>query len=241
MRKILGIISALAAALLCGISASAATVNIKNEDILSETQLQSVIDYASDVSEETGWNIDIYVTDGIYINSEGQAENYCISSFESDFGHDADGVFFLCDTEWVYLITSGRATDYISWSECEHTARLGNDYYKTDIVKSINVVLDGVRTEYLEGPDGGFDLTKGFLFGVVIGGVIIAAILITVHTTYKTYAKPMVNNYLNAATLNFGQRRDVFITRTVTSHTVSSGSHGGHGGGGGHHGGGGRR
>ena len=247
MRKLTAIITAFAASVICVISASAASVNIWNDDILSDEEEQAVVSYADDVSAETGWNIDIYVTDGIDVY-EDELYRYCIDSFERDFGYDADGVMFLCDTDYTYLITSGRATDYISINECEYVARSGNDYYGTDNVKSITTVLDGVRIQYETGIDSGnsgFDLTGGIVVGIVLAAIIVAVILISVHTGYKTYAQPVTNNYLNAGSLRFNRREDRFIRRSVTRVPVGEGggSHGGpsHGGGGDHHGGGGHR
>lgn len=247
MRKLTAIITAFAASVICGISASAASVNIWNDDILSAEEEQAVVSYADDVSAETGWNIDIYVTDGIDVY-EDELYRYCIDSFERDFGYDADGVLFLCDTDYTYLIASGRAADYISINESEYVARSGNDYYGTDNVKSITTVLDGVRIQYETGIDSGnsgFDLTGGIVVGIVLAAIIVAVILISVHTGYKTYAQPVTNNYLNAGSLRFNRREDKFIRRSVTRVPVGEGggSHGGspHGGGDGHHGGGGHR
>lgn len=258
MRKLTAIITAFAASVICGISASAASVNIWNDDILSAEEEQAVVSYADDVSAETGWNIDIYVTDGIDVY-EDELYRYCIDSFERDFGYDADGVLFLCDTDYTYLITSGRATDYISINECEYVARSGNDYYGTDNVKSITTVLDGVRLQYEMGIDsgsgghadhgaydnsdynnngvydygaydsGGFDLTGGIVVGIVLAAIIVAVILISVHTGYKTYAQPVTNNYLNAGSLRFNRREDKFIRRSVTRVPVGEGG-GSHGG-----------
>lgn len=257
MRKLTAIITALAASLICGISASAASVNIWNENILSAEEEQAVAEYADDVSAESGWNIDIYVTDGIDVY-EDELYRYCVDSFERDFGYDADGVLFLCDTDYTYLITSGRATDYISMNECDYVARSGNDYYGTDNVKSITTVLDGIRIQYETGIDVGgnynnsrFDLGGGIVLGVVLAAVIVAVILISVHNGYKAYAQPVTNNYHNAGTLRFNRREDRFVHRSVTRTPIGDGGgphHGGprggggfHGGGGGHHGGGGHR
>lgn len=245
LRKLTAIITAFAASVICGISASAASVNIWNDDILSAEEEQAVAEYADDVSAETGWNIDIYVTDGIDVY-EDELYRYCVDSYERDFGYDADGVLFLCDIDYTYLITSGRATDYISMNECEYVARSGNDYYGTDNVKSITTVLDGVRIQYETGIDsgnGGFDLTGGIVVGIVLAAIIVAVILISVHTGYKTYAQPVTNNYLNAGSLRFKRREDRFIRRSVTRTPVGEGggTHGGSPHGGGHHGGGGHR
>lgn len=243
MRKLTAIITAFAASVICGISASAASVNIWNDDILSAEEEQAVVEYADDVSAETGWNIDIYVTDGIDVY-EDELYRYCVDSYERDFGYDADGVLFLCDTNYTYLITSGSAFNYITSSECEYVARSGNDYYGTDNVKSITTVLDGVRIQYETGYSAGvsFDLTKGVVIGIVLAAIIVVIILVSVHTGYKTYAQPVTNNYLNAGSLRFSRRDDRFVHRSVTRVPAGGNSHsGGSHGGGGHSGGGGHR
>lgn len=243
IRLLSVVISCIVCMALMGIVSSAAGVKVKgSEGIVTVEETDAIYDAAKQISDHTGWNIDVYITDGKDFYDEDECFRWCVNTYEDDFGDDTDGILFLCDTEWVYLITSGSATDYIKVMEAESIARYGNDAYESgDIVRSVRLVLLGAEEEYNQGVDTIFNTPHVWVIAFVVG--VIAAVITVgiIVSSYKTHSKPAVNNYLNSNTINFKNRKDVFVrTTTVTHHNSSSGGGGGRSGGG-HHGGGGRR
>lgn len=246
MRK-LKLLSAMISCIVCivlmGIVSSAAEVKVKgSEGIVTAEETDAIYDAAKKISNNTGWNIDVYITDGKDFYDEDECFRWCVNTYEDDFGDDTDGILFLCDTDWVYLITSGSATKYIRVSEAESIARYGDSAYKSgDIVRSAKLVLQGAEQQYYQGEDTIFNNPEALVF-CVAGGLIAALIAVVgIVSSYKTHAQPTVNNYLNSNTINFRNRKDVFVRTTTVTHHNSSSSGGGGRSGGGHHGGGGRR
>lgn len=230
------------------ISASAAEGVLFDEDnALSDSEYAEIESYAQSIADKTGWNVAVEFDQYGDFSSTSSAHSYCIHSFESYFGNDADGVYYFCADHYTYLITSGKAYKYISGPEAEKVSRRGDSIYTSDRVASIKLVLDGVYDEYLEGADANnvFAQHPGFLPLCIVlalmGGGIFTAIIIS---RYKFHAKPTVLNYLDRRAVRFPVRQDIFVREYNIRHTSSSGSgghSGGHHSGGGHSGGGGRR
>ncbi|MGN1416555.1 MAG: hypothetical protein ACI4XF_06915 [Oscillospiraceae bacterium] len=231
-----------------GVSASAAEGVLFDEDnALSDSEYAEIESYAQSIADKTGWNIAVEFDPYGDFSSTSGAQSYCVHSFESYFGADADGVYYFCADHYTYLITSGAAYKYISGPEAEKVSRRGDSIYTSDRVASINLVLDGVYNEFTEGADANnvFAQHPGFLplcivLALMGGGIFIAVII----SGYKFHSKPTVLNYLDRRAVRFPQRQDVFVREYHIRHTNSSssgGRSGGHHSGGGHSGGGGRR
>ncbi len=208
------------------------------ESAFSEDEYFELTKYAEEISAKTGWNIAVeFVPDGDF-DYESSAYNHCVRSFENTFGNDADGVYYYCADHYVYLITSGSATDYITERESGKVARLGDALYPTDRTGSIELVLDGVYDEYDEGITI-FDMSIGAPAAIVgVIGVIIY--LIVVISAYKVNKTPSAAVYIDGKTVRFPVKQDIFVREYTTSYSTGSGS-GHHGGGhhsGGHHSGG---
>lgn len=242
------IIMLIAFAAIPALSACAAEGVLFDEDnALSDSEYAEIASYAQSIADKTGWNVAVEFDKYGDFSSTLNAQTYCINTFESYFGDDADGVYYFCADHYTYLVTSGAAYEYISGPEAESVARRGDSVYTSDRVASIKLVLDGVYDEYTEGADANnvFAQHPGLAVNLIviacIGAIIFLAIVIS---RYKFHAKPTVLNYLDRRAVRFPVRQDVFVREYNIRHTNSSGgSHhsGGHHSGGGHSGGGGRR
>ena len=237
------LLMAAAAVLLAMITASAYS-NAKiydNTHSLTEDERTELLEYAHGIADATGWNIAVEYDPNGDFYSDSSAFNHCVNRFESEFGSRADGVYFYCADHYVYIATSGEAAFYISDREADHVAGLGDDIYKTDKIKSIKKVLDGIYTQYTGGRDASGRRSSVFSVGGAVGGGLLGAAIFSgiVVSSYKTHSKPATSNYINSKTVRFPVKRDVFIREYTTRHTSSSSSGGGHSGhhhsGGGHH------
>lgn len=231
------------------VSASAAEgVLFDEENALSDSEYAEIEEYAQSIADKTGWNVAVEFDQYGDFSSTSNAQSYCINSFESYFGADADGVYFFCADHYTYLITSGAAHKYISGPEAENVSRRGDSIYTSDRAASIKLVLDGVYSEYTEGADANnvFAQHPGLMplcivLALIAGGIFTGVVV----SSYKFHSQPTVLNYVDKRAIRFPVRQDIFVREYNIRHTNSSSgggnSGGGHHSGGGHSGGGGRR
>ena len=241
--------------------------------LIDEAYLLSSDDYINidsqlqNASLQTGWDIVIYTNEN-YVSSYDM-EDYCNEYYDnSSFG--LSGVMLTVDmgSREMFVLTKGDAMEYFTDQRVDEILDdivyyLSDDEYVSACEAFINDVLlfyDEGIPEYGDydnvyvAPEDSYDYknVNPFIrvlkeYGIIIGivSVVIAVLAVVfVYLRYKNHGKSGTYDLEANSVTHLTQREDIFITKSVSVTTISSGSSGrsggGGGGGGSSHGGGGR-
>ncbi len=229
-------------------------LKVKIDNFIRLTNMDMVI-----VTENIPYIIDL-------VNEEYAADFYDYNDFGIDFTNYS-GVFFLRNTyesdKYYNIYTFGDAQLYFSFERLEETLDnvyydINNDYYLNGFTTFINDMTDyyksgipdDMKNYYID--DMGYIEEKynppiflAFIISLIIT-IIIMSILIKKNKMIKKEKEAKA--YLEKETINYSEKKDVFITSKTTSYVISSSSSnsggsssrgssgGGHSSGGGRHG-----
>lgn len=232
----------------------------------TNSELKQLEDLRASVSEKTGWNICIVISDGY---GDTIPRIYCDDYYDANYPVGSDGLMFLYDMDERYISTSGECIKYFNDLRIENLLDDIDDYYyDSKDYKAVECFLKTTEEYYdkgivsdnyvFEGEYSGEKyqaeirenaILSGFA-GLIVGIIISAIVLCIIGKQYKFHRVPLNNNYLDKNSIDFNQIMDAYVTtrttRTTTYSSGGGGGGGGHGGSschrsssGGHHGGGG--
>lgn len=266
MKRISAVMVALIMVMCTSVSAFAQGSKLIDEAyLLSSSEATDIEAQLENASLQTGWDIVIYTNDN-YVSSSDM-EDYCNNYYDnSSFGYS--GVMLTVDmgSREMFVFTKGDAMEYFTDQRVDEILDdivyyLSDDEYVSVCEAFINDVLlfynEGVP-EYGDNdnvdiaPEDSYDYenVNPFIrvlkeYGIIIGlvSVVVAVLAVVfVYLRYKNHGKSGTYDLEANSTTNLTQREDIFVTKSVSVTTISSGSSGrsGRGGGGSSHGGGGR-
>lgn len=168
------------------------------DTIFTSSQIENLASKLSRVSDATGFNISIVITDDVGSNKSDRAViDYADLCYERRFGRNSDGILLLInnDTKYDWISTSGECIDYFSDRRIDYIF----DYIYDDLVEqdfyyaSMNF-LDRVENYYYQGPDTGptSDITVD---DKLFGGTWIVAFVILLFIVARAIYKCSYNSY----------------------------------------------
>ncbi len=235
--------------------------------LLSAEEYTDIETQLNDASLQTGWDIVIYTNEN-YVSSY-EMEDYCNEYYDnSSFSYS--GVMLTVDmaSREMFVLTKGDAMQYFSDQRVDEILDdivyyLSDDEYISACEAFINDVLlfyDEGIPEYGDydnvyiAPEDSYEDENinpfvrvlkeyGIIMGIVAVVVAVLAVVF-VYLRYKNHGKSGTYDLEANSVTHLTQKEDIFITKSVSVTTISSGSSGhsggGGGGGGSSHGGGGR-
>jgi uncharacterized protein len=268
MKRISAVMVALVMALCTSIPAFAQSGRLIDEAyLLSSSEATDIEAQLDDASLQTGWDIVIYTNENDV--SDYDMEDYCNEYYDNS-SFDYDGVMLTVDmaSREMFVLTKGEAMEYFTDQRVDQILDdivyyLSDDEYVSACEAFINDVLlfysDGIP-EYGDydnvyiAPEDSYEdeNVNPFIrvlkeYGIIIGivSVVVAVLAVVfIYLRYKNHGKSGTYNLEENSVTHLTQREDIFITKSISVTTISSGSSGGSSGGGGgggsSHGGGGR-
>lgn len=250
MKKITAFISVLVISLtLFSVSVSAKRYDegkvfvSDKESYLSDSEFDNIVDTAEKLSDKTGYNVGIIITDDIGSKSPVAFSD---DAYMDVFSKNSDGFMILInnDTYEDHISTSGNAI--LMYSD----ARLGNildsagSYLKEEeFYSALKVMLTKLDSYYDAGvPSENEGYTKADIEDAVGKGInilhqlgisfviFIVVSIITffiVKSSYRFKTAESARTYVNQSETFFREKSDTFIREYTTSHKISSDSSGG--------------
>lgn len=218
------------------------------ESYLSDSEFDDIVDTAEKLSDKTGYNVGIIITDDIGHKSPMAFSD---DAYMDVFGKDSDGFMILLnnDTYEDHISTSGNAI--LMYTDI----RLGNildsagDYLEEeDFYSALRTMLGRMNNYYDEGiPPENEGYTKddikdaagqdflGRLINIVhrLGILFVIFIVVSVITfliiksSYRFKTAESARTYVNKSETFFREKQDIYIREYTTSHKISSNSSGG--------------
>ena len=230
------------------------------EGYLSESEFSDIVDTAEKLSDKTGYNVGIIITDDIGSKSPMAFSD---DAYMDVFTKNSDGFMILLnnDTYEDHISTAGNAILMYSDARLNNVLDSAGSYLKEeDFYSALKVMLGRLDSYYDEGvPPENEGYTKddienavkqdfiGRLINIVhrMGILFVIFIVVSVVTffiiksSYRFKTAESARTYVNKSETFFREKSDTFIREYTTSHKISSSSSGGgrSGGGGGRVGG----
>lgn len=267
MKKITAFISVLVISLtLFSVSVSAKRYDegkvfvSDKESYLSDSEFDDIVDTAEKLSDKTGYNVGIIITDDIGSKSPVAFSD---DAYMDVFKKDSDGFMILLnnDTYEDHISTAGNAILMYSDARLMNTLDSAGSYLKEEeFYSALKVMLTKLDSYYDAGvPAENEGYTKddikdatgqdflgrlinivhrlGILFVIFI--VVSIVTFLIVKSSYRFKTAESARTYVNKSETFFREKQDIYIREYTTSHKISSDSSGGgsRGGGGGRVGG----
>jgi len=230
------------------------------EGYLSDSKFDDIVDTAESLSDKTGYNVGIIITDDIGSKSPMAFSD---DAYMDVFTKNSDGFMILLnnDTYEDHISTAGNAILMYSDARLNNVLDSAGSYLKEeDFYSALKVMLGRLDSYYDEGvPPENEGYTKddienavkqdfiGRLINIVhrMGILFVIFIVVSVVTffiiksSYRFKTAESARTYVNKSETFFREKSDTFIREYTTSHKISSDSSGGgsRGGGGGRVGG----
>jgi uncharacterized protein len=240
-----------------------------NASLFTGSEQSQLTEQLESVSLTTGWDVIIYTNYNDV--DEDSMEDYCNSYYDNHgygLGEEKSGVFLTIDmgSRQMHIITKGEAMYYFNDERNDEVLDLVSaDLHTGDYYEAAKDFVDYTLKYYNSGkPESGsfsnVELAEktespllyvlkhyGIIFGIVSLGIGALSAL-GVAKKYKNNGKESIYDLHSNSRTTITDKQDVFVTKHVSVHTVSSssggsgsgGGRGGSGGGGSSHGGGGR-
>lgn len=230
------------------------------EGYLSDSEFDDIVDTAEKLSDKTGYNVGIIITDDIGSKSPVAFSD---DAYMDVFKKDSDGFMILLnnDTYEDHISTSGNAILMYSDARLMNTLDSAGSYLKEEeFYSALKVMLTKLDSYYDAGvPAENEGYTKddikdatgqdflgrlinivhrlGILFVIFI--VVSIVTFLIVKSSYRFKTAESARTYVNKSETFFREKQDIYIREYTTSHKISSDSSGGgsRGGGGGRVGG----
>lgn len=218
------------------------------EGYLSDSEFDDIVDTAEKLSDKTGYNVGIIITDDIGSKSPVAFSD---DAYMDVFKKDSDGFMILLnnDTYEDHISTSGNAILMYSDSRLMNTLDSAGSYLKEEEFHSaLKVMLTKLDSYYDEGiPPENEGYTKddikdatgqdflGRLINIVhrLGILFVIFIVVSVITffiiksSYRFKTAESARTYVNKSETFFREKQDIYIREYTTSHKISSSSSGG--------------
>ena len=230
------------------------------ESYLSDSEFDDIVDTAEKLSDKTGYNVGIIITDDIGSKSPVAFSD---DAYMDVFKKDSDGFMILLnnDTYEDHISTSGNAILMYSDARLMNTLDSAGSYLKEEeFYSALKVMLTKLDSYYDAGvPAENEGYTKddikdatgqdflGRLINIVhrLGILFVIFIVVSIVTffiiksSYRFKTAESARTYVNKSETFFREKQDIYIREYTTSHKISSDSSGGgsRGGGGGRVGG----
>ena len=230
------------------------------ESYLSDSEFDDIVDTAEKLSDKTGYNVGIIITDDIGSKSPVAFSD---DAYMDVFKKDSDGFMILLnnDTYEDHISTSGNAILMYSDERLMNTLDSAGSYLKEEeFYSALKVMLTKLDSYYDAGvPAENEGYTKddikdatgqdflGRLINIVhrLGILFVIFIVVSIVTffiiksSYRFKTAESARTYVNKSETFFREKQDIYIREYTTSHKISSDSSGGgsRGGGGGRVGG----
>lgn len=230
------------------------------EGYLSDSEFDNIVDTAEKLSDKTGYNVGIIITDDIGSKSPVAFSD---DAYMDVFKKDSDGFMILLnnDTYEDHISTSGNAILMYSDARLMNTLDSAGSYLKEEeFYSALKVMLgkldsyydagvpsenEGYTTKDIDDATGQDFLGRlinivhrlGILFVIFI--VVSIVTFLIVKSSYRFKTAESARTYVNKSETFFREKQDIYIREYTTSHKISSDSSGGgsRGGGGGRVGG----
>lgn len=255
MKKITAFISVLVISLtLFSVTVSAKRYDEGNvfvsdkEGYLSDSEFDDIVDTAESLSDKTGYNVGIIITDDIGSKSPVAFSD---DAYMDVFKKDSDGFMILLnnDTYEDHISTSGNAILMYSDARLMNTLDSAGSYLKEEeFYSALKVMLTKLDSYYDAGvPAENEGYTKddikdatgqdflGRLINIVhqLGISFVIFIVVSVVTffiiksSYRFKTAESARTYVNKSETFFREKQDIYIREYTTSHKISSDSSGG--------------
>lgn len=220
---------------------------------LSNSEFDDIVDTAESLSDKTGYNVGIIITDDIGHKSPVAFSD---DAYMDVFKKDSDGFMILInnDTYEDYISTSGNAILMYTDARIENILDSAGSYLKDEefhpALKAILTKFDSYYEDGIPPENEGYtkaDINKAVGKGINIlhqlGISFVVFIIVSVITffiiksSYRFKTAESAKTYVNKSDTFFKEKTDTYIREYTTSHKISSGSSGGGRSGGGRVGG----
>ena len=250
MKKITAFISVLVISLtLFSVSVSAKRYDegkvfvSDKESYLSDSEFDNIVDTAEKLSDKTGYNVGIIITDDIGSKSPVAFSD---DGYMDVFSKNSDGFMILInnDTYEDHISTSGNAILMYSDARSRNILDSAGSYLKEeDFYSALKTMLTKFDSYYDAGvPSENEGYTKADIEDAVGKGInilhqlsisfviFIVVSIITffiVKSSYRFKTAESARTYVNQSETFFREKSDTFIREYTTSHKISSDSSGG--------------
>ena len=250
MKKITAFISVLVISLsLFSVSVSAKRYDegkvfvSDKESYLSDSEFSDIVDTAEKLSEKTGYNVGIIITDDIGSKSPVAFSD---DAYMDVFSKNSDGFMILLnnDTYEDHISTAGNAILMYSDARLMNTLDSAGSYLKEeDFYSALKTMLGKLDSYYDAGvPAENEGYTKADIEDAVGKGInilhqlgisfviFIVVSIVTffiVKSSYRFKTAESARTYVNKSETFFREKSDTFIREYTTSHKISSDSSGG--------------
>ncbi len=255
MKKITAFISVLVISLtLFSVSVSAKRYDegkvfvSDKESYLSNSEFDDIVDTAEKLSDKTGYNVGIIITDDIGSKSPVAFSD---DAYMDVFTKNSDGFMILLnnDTYEDHISTAGNAILMYSDARLMNTLDSAGSYLKEeDFYSAIKVMLGKLDSYYDAGVPSEnegyttkdiYDATGqdflGRLINIVhrLGILFVIFIVVSIITffiiksSYRFKTAESARTYVNKSETFFREKQDTYIREYTTSHKISSSSSGG--------------
>lgn len=255
MKKITAFISVLVISLtLFSVSVSAKRYDegkvfvSDKESYLSDSEFDDIVDTAEKLSDKTGYNVGIIITDDIGSKSPVAFSD---DAYMDVFTKNSDGFMILLnnDTYEDHISTAGNAILMYSDARLMNTLDSAGSYLKEeDFYSAIKVMLgkldsyydagvpsenEGYTTKDIDDATGQDFLGRlinivhrlGILFVIFI--VVSIVTFFIIKSSYRFKTAESARTYVNKSETFFREKQDTYIREYTTSHKISSDSSGG--------------
>lgn len=220
------------------------------ESYLSDSEFDDIVDTAEKLSDKTGYNVGIIITDDIGHKSPMAFSD---DAYMDVFAKNSDGFMILLnnDTYEDHISTSGNAILMYSDARLNNTLDSAGSYLKEeDFYSALKTMLGKLDSYYNDGvPPENEGYTKddiedavgqGFLGRLInlvhrLGILFVIFIVVSIVTffivksSYRFKTAESARTYVNKSETFFREKSDTFIREYTTSHKISSDSSGGGG------------
>mgnify|MGYP003294003166 FL=1 len=220
------------------------------ESYLSDSEFDDIVDTAEKLSDKTGYNVGIIITDDIGHKSPMAFSD---DAYMDVFAKNSDGFMILLnnDTYEDHISTSGNAILMYSDARLNNTLDSAGSYLKEeDFYSALKTMLGKLDSYYSDGvPPENEGYTKddiedavgqGFIERLInlvhrLGILFVIFIVVSIVTffivksSYRFKTAESARTYVNKSETFFREKSDTFIREYTTSHKISSDSSGGSG------------
>ncbi|MBR4093043.1 MAG: TPM domain-containing protein [Oscillospiraceae bacterium] len=213
------------------------------ESYLSDSEFSDIVDTAEKLSDKTGYNVGIIITDDIGSKSPVAFSD---DAYMDVFSKNSDGFMILLnnDTYEDHISTAGNAILMYSDARLMNTLDSAGSYLKEeDFYSALKTMLGKLDSYYDAGvPAENEGYTKADIEDAVGKGInilhqlgisfviFIVVSIITffiVKSSYRFKTAESARTYVNKSETFFREKSDTFIREYTTSHKISSDSSGG--------------
>lgn len=218
------------------------------ESYLSDSEFDDIVDTAEKLSDKTGYNVGVIITDDIGSKSPVAFSD---DAYMDVFKKDSDGFMILLnnDTYEDHISTSGNAILMYSDERLMNTLDSAGSYLKEEeFYSALKVMLTKLDSYYDAGvPAENEGYTKddikdatgqdflGRLINIIhrLGILFVIFIVVSIVTffiiksSYRFKTAESARTYVNKSETFFREKQDIYIREYTTSHKISSDSSGG--------------